>query len=174
MPLSASELLAVLPRLRRYARVLTGDPAWADDVVEQTIALARTTQDFTSLGTTPRMQLFALLRSVYSSKISRRGQYEAAPQPAIREPLPDANAYSNRRETPSHADHGQELIGQLLQLPLEQREVIVLVGVEGISYDEIATLLRIPVATVISRLSQARNELRSRTRGALEAPKSTG
>jgi RNA polymerase sigma-70 factor, ECF subfamily len=66
------------------------------------------------------------------------------------------------------------LLEQFLHLPLEQREVIALVGVEGMSYDEIATLLRVPVATVISRLSQARNELRSRTSGPLAAPKSAG
>jgi RNA polymerase sigma-70 factor, ECF subfamily len=174
MSFSASELLAALPRLRRYARILTGDPVRADDVVEETIALARLTRDVFPIGTTSRMQLFSLLRSVYSANISPNRQ-NAVPTPMdVRQQGPAVNAYSNEHTRQSQGDPGHELLEQFLHLPLEQREVIALVGVEGMSYDEIATLLRVPVATVISRLSQARNELRSRTLGPLAAPKSAG
>lgn len=62
------------------------------------------------------------------------------------------------------------MLGQLRALPLEQREVLVLVAVEQMSYTEIAALLRLPIATVIARLSHAREALRSRTPASLSAP----
>ena len=64
------------------------------------------------------------------------------------------------------------MLAQLRELPLEQREVLVLVAVERMSYVDIAALLHIPVATVISRLSQAREALRAIPPKPLSAPNS--
>jgi RNA polymerase sigma-70 factor (ECF subfamily) len=64
------------------------------------------------------------------------------------------------------------MLVQLRALPLEQREVLVLVAVEQLSYPEIAALLHLPVATVIARLSHAREALRSSSPKPLSAPNS--
>ena len=78
MPFSATELLAELPRLRRYARILTGDPEHADRLVEETLLRARQMQDVSMSESTRRTQLLALLRSV----------------------SPEQTASSTRRDTP--------------------------------------------------------------------------
>ena len=66
------------------------------------------------------------------------------------------------------------MFAQLGELPLEQREVLVLVAVEQLSYNDIATLLGIPVATVVSLLSQARAALRAASAPSQSAPKGAG
>ena len=86
MSFSASELLADLPRLRRYARILTDDLARANDVVEYSVALARITQDVAPFGTTRHVQLFALLRSAYFDTISSSRQCGNPPPADAREP----------------------------------------------------------------------------------------
>jgi RNA polymerase sigma-70 factor (ECF subfamily) len=136
-PFNATRLLAELPRLRRYARILTDDPERADRLVEETLARARQMQDESTMEPTRSTQLLALLRAV------------------------NADTDSTGRMVPSHPDRGTGMLAQLHALPLEQREVLVLVAVERLSYTEIAGLLRMPVATVIARLSQARETLRA-------------
>jgi len=143
-PFSATRLLAEVPRLRRYARILTDDPERADNLVEETLARARRIQDDSASETTRSIQLLALLRAVNA----------------------DTSASIPPREGPNHstqstADRGAQMLAQFRVLPLEQREVLVLVAVEQLSYTEIAGLLRMPVATVIARLSQARETLRA-------------
>ena len=68
----------------------------------------------------------------------------------------------------------EEVLTQLFRLPIEQREVLVLVAVERMSYQDVATLLAVPVATVLARLMQAREALRSVASEPLAAPKNTG
>ncbi len=161
MPFSADELLAALPRLRRYARFLTDDADRADDLVEKTLARARQVRDERPLGAAAPVELIALLRSVYADEFARAtGQ------------SPGADAHPNGHLPPPRADHREGLLAQLIALPLEQREVVVLVAVERLSYAEIATVLHVPVATVIARLLQAREVLRSGGVVPLTEPKS--
>jgi len=145
-PFSATTLLAELPRLRRYARILTDDPERADHLVEETLARARQLQAGSTMEPTRGTQLLALLRAV------------------------NADADSTGRIEPSQTDGGTGMLAQLRALPLEQREVLVLVAVERLSYVEIAGLLRMPVATVVARLSQARETLRARAAKPVSAP----
>jgi RNA polymerase sigma-70 factor (ECF subfamily) len=172
MPFSATELLAELPRLRRYARILTDDPERADRLVEATLLRCRQMQGESagqSIG--PRStQLLALLRTV------------SAEQPAPgtrREPSLGwlfawgSNSSRDQAATAGSSlpDRGEQMLAQLRELPLEQREVLVLVAVERMSYVEVAALLHIPAATVIARLSQAREALRSVPLKPQSAPK---
>ena len=145
-PFSATTLVAELPRLRRYARILTDDPEHADRLVEATLARARQMRDESTMEPSRGTQLLALLRAVNAD--------------------PDSTA----RIAPSHVDRGTGMLAQLRALPLEQREVLVLVAVERLSYTEIAGLLRMPVATVIARLSQARETLRASAPKPVSAP----
>jgi RNA polymerase sigma-70 factor (ECF subfamily) len=77
---------------------------------------------------------------------------EVRPLPSDRRPL-DAASDANPSST-------EDTLARLFCLPLEQREVLVLVAVERMSYDEVATLLAMPVATVLTRLARAREALR--------------
>ncbi len=157
MPFSANELLAALPRLRRYARFLIDDPVRADDLVQTTLARARQMRNERSVATPPA-ELLALLRAVYADEFEQDPEQRSV----IR---------ANGESPPVHSDHADGLVARLLMLPLEQREVVVLVAAERMSYEEIAALLRVPVATVIARLSQAREMLRSGAVGSVTKPK---
>jgi RNA polymerase sigma-70 factor (ECF subfamily) len=157
MPYSSADLLAALPRLRRYARFLTDEPADADPLVEETLRRARESGDG-SAHVAPTVGLLRVLRAVHAERtkardadppisLFSRGQRAAEP-PSATAPLP--------RVRPTDS-----LIAGLFKLPLEQREVLALVAVERLSYEETASLLSVPVATVFARLVQARATLHS-------------
>jgi RNA polymerase sigma-70 factor, ECF subfamily len=168
-PFSAAELLAEIPRLRRYARILTDDPQRADHLVEETLARARQMRDESALASTRGTQLLALLRSAHANDVERRDPPDA--RAAFPAPPAHADADPKRGPAPSPPDRGAEILAQLWRLPFGQREILVLVAVERMSYAEIASLLDLPVATVIARLSQARETLRSSVSTPLSAPK---
>ena len=167
---SASRLLAEVPRLRRYARILTDDPERADNLVEETLARARQMQDGSGGVSTETMQLLALLRAVSADKsppAPRRTVASSAPRVEAHTVATDARCDSNAS---SRTHRGAQMLEQCRLLPLEQREVLVLVAVERLSYTEISSLLGMPVATVIARLSQARETLRARSASPQSAP----
>jgi RNA polymerase sigma-70 factor (ECF subfamily) len=171
MSFSATELLAELPRLRRYARILTDDAERADRLVEETLLRARQMQDDFLSESTRGTQLLALLRSVNVEHTpSDTGRDTPVRAPLAGRVASNADSSESSRQSPS--DRGAQMLAQLRELPLEQREVLVLVAVERMSYVDIAALLHIPVATVISRLSQAREALRAFPPNPLSAPNS--
>ena len=152
MSYSSRELLAALPRLRRYARLLVEDPAYADDIVATTVARAAAEPAPRS----PHRELFGLLRSVHAEALARDRSGVPPPVDSSSSRLaPDA---SGARRDDVRA---QQMLGELRRLPLELREPVVLVAVERLSYEEVAMILRVPVATVLSRLQQAREALRA-------------
>jgi RNA polymerase sigma-70 factor (ECF subfamily) len=160
-PYSATRLLAELPRLRRYARILTDDPERADALVEEALARARQMQDEPPARATRDTRLIALLRAVSATTANAVTLRDASASAASGAPRPDAERRrAQSAQTPSA--RGAEMLARLRELPLEQREVLVLVAVERLSYAEVGDLLAMPVATVISRLSQAREALRTR------------
>lgn len=153
-----SELLeAEIPRLRRYARALTRDAGRADDLVQSTLTRAIAKQYLWQPGTDLRAWLFTILHNQYVNLIRRsvrEGQHvditvldEAAPQLAVA---------PRQTEGLKIRDLGRALAA----LPNEQRQVVLLVGVEGMKYDEVARVLGVPVGTVRSRLSRGREALR--------------
>jgi RNA polymerase sigma-70 factor (ECF subfamily) len=163
----ATDLSAELPRLRRYARVLTGDAEIADSLVEETLLRFRRVADESAPHSARSLELMALLRDIATEKAVPGGEapscgavssgpakWLAAPQGAARS-LPDRTA---------------KLFAQVGELPLEQREVLLLVAVERLSYGDIAAFLHIPVATVVSRLSAAREALHAAALKAQPAP----
>jgi RNA polymerase sigma-70 factor, ECF subfamily len=173
MPFRPTDLLAELPRLRRYARILTEDAERADRLVEETLHRARRIQGESVSESSRSTRLLALLRSVNAE--------QAAPSTRRETPLGApfvGRSYSSADRGgsvgPSLPDRAAEMLAQLRELPLEQREVLVLVAVERMSYVDIAALLHMPVATVISRLSQAREALRKISPNPLSAPNNAG
>jgi len=153
------DLVAALPRMRRYARVLTGDPHRADDLVQDALARAWEKRRLWRAGTDLRAWLFTIMHNVHVNQLAlvRReagnisldaeGEHGAAWQVPVR------GNQLDRVEL-------LELIAQMARLPAEQREVLLLAAVEELRYEEIATVLSIPIGTVMSRLSRARERLR--------------
>lgn len=147
-----------LPRLRRYARTLR-DSAGADDLVQDCLERALRKQNLWRHGSNMRAWLFRILYNVHLSSLrsSNRVPYAVS--------LDDISGSVGEqgRQIP-HIELG-ELARALDDLPAEQREVITLIALEGLRYDEAADVLGINMGTVRSRLSRGRAALRDATAG---------
>jgi RNA polymerase sigma-70 factor, ECF subfamily len=142
-----------IPRLRRYARALTRNRERADDLVQDTLSRALVKEQFWQPGTNLRAWLFTIMhnQNVNNVRLAVResrmvDMEQLSPMPATTDPTASRQMF--------------ELERALAQLPLEQRQVILLVGLEGMSYEDAAGILSVPVGTVRSRLSRGRNTLR--------------
>ena len=151
MPDPRERLLACLPRLRRYARALTGERCSADDLVQDTVERGwarlsqwRSTSDM-------RAWLFSIMHNLHVDQMRRPHlstvELEEAP------PAPAPTSTSARLEL-------RDVQTALALLPAEQREVLLLVALEEMTYEEVAGTLGIPLGTVMSRLSRGRERLR--------------
>jgi RNA polymerase sigma-70 factor (ECF subfamily) len=146
------QLLRQLPGLRRYARALTGDSWAADDLVQDTLERACDRWRLWRAGSDLRAWLFTLMHNLYLN-----GRRSVAARPPM---VPVEELEAVLVGTPSRRDELLDLQRCLLRLPDEQRCVLLLVGMEGMGYAEVAQVLDIPVGTVMSRLSRARARLR--------------
>jgi RNA polymerase sigma-70 factor (ECF subfamily) len=150
------QLLAAVPRLRRYARSLTLDPSSADDVVQT--ALERALSHWHQFDQR-RDMLVWLLSIAHNAFLDqrRRDSRMSFVDPA------QADAQQDAVRSDPGADVGLriDLMGALARLPLEQREPLLLVSVEQFSYAECAEALGIPIGTVMSRVSRGRVALRA-------------
>jgi RNA polymerase sigma-70 factor (ECF subfamily) len=146
-------IVAEIPRLRRYARALTGDGARADDLVQDTIERALSRWSLWRSGTNLRAWMFAIMHNVFVNQIKSAQRIEYVGD----DPLPDLES----RPTQSDALEVRDLAGALQKLSPEQREVLLLVALEELSYEEAAKALGVPIGTVMSRLSRARERLRA-------------
>jgi RNA polymerase sigma-70 factor (ECF subfamily) len=143
-----------IPRLRRYARALTFNRERADDLVQDTLARALVKEHLWQPGTDLRAWLFTIMHNQNVNTV-RQGVREAA---AVDVEAVSATLIATT--DPSASRQLRELERALSRLPLGQRQVILLVGLEGMSYEDAAAILRIPIGTVRSRLSRGRNMLR--------------
>src|SRR5689334_23415116 len=143
-----------IPRLRRYARALTRDPARADDLVQSCLVRAIAKEHLWEPGTDLRAWLLTILHNQNVSEIrrsAREGVVVAVEDVApVLTMAPRAGATLQLRD----------LERAIRLLPEEQRQVILLVGLEGMHYEEVAAVLDIPIGTVRSRLSRGRETLR--------------
>lgn len=148
----SSAILAEIPRLRRYARALLGDRAAADDLVQDTLERAWFRLSQWRAGSDLRAWLFSIMHNLRVDQIRR----PTVPTRSIEE---DDFEVPTR---PTQADELEvrDLESALRHLPDEQREVLLLVALEEMSYAEIAAALEIPLGTVMSRLSRGRERLR--------------
>jgi RNA polymerase sigma-70 factor (ECF subfamily) len=147
-------LLVLLPRLRRLARALAGQTADADDLVQVVLerALARSAQWRPDAALDK--WVFAIARNAWRDewRARSRAQHLFAPEEAGEMVADDGAALPAQR---------LELAQAMAALPPDHREVVALVLVEGLSYDEAATMLEVPVGTVTSRLARARASLQA-------------
>jgi RNA polymerase sigma-70 factor, ECF subfamily len=148
-------LVAQLPGLRRYAMVLAGNAAMADDLVQDSIEKAlRQSGQLRELQLLPRW-LRRILHNLYIDEIRRRRG---------KGPQADIMNFADHAELSIPADdsaQGRDFMRAMNALNVEHREILLLVGLEDMSYREIAEELKVPIGTVMSRLARARERLRS-------------
>jgi RNA polymerase sigma-70 factor (ECF subfamily) len=154
-PTFGAELVALLPRLRRYALTLSRSSASADDLVQAACEKALAHAARFEPGSRLDAWVFRILRNVWIDGLRQR-----------------------RRQAPAEAmESGEDIVGdtgedaalsrltlqevkrRIQGLPAEQREVLLLVCVEDMSYREVAAVLDVPIGTVMSRLARARRRL---------------
>ena len=145
-------IIAEIPRLRRYARALLGDRAAADDLVQDTLERAWSRIAQWRLGSDMRAWLFSIMHNLRVDQLRRPS---LATEPVDEDALDAAT-----RPTQADELEMKELESALRQLPAEYREVLLLVALEELSYEQVAATLGIPLGTVMSRLSRARERLR--------------
>jgi RNA polymerase sigma-70 factor (ECF subfamily) len=151
------DIEAEIPRLRRYARGLTRDLIAADDLVQDSLTRALGKLHLWQQGTDLRAWLFTILHNQYINHVRRTAREGAAVRLSEREPLL-ARAPQQGRQLEL-----RDLDRAIAKLPSTQRSVILLVGLEGMSYGEVASVLDVPVGTIRSRLSRGREALRRLT-----------
>ena len=139
--------------LTLYARVLVANPADADDLVQESLRRALTYSD-RDRAYNWRAYLFRILHNVRADHLAKKARDREIP----------IDDYAGQLSYPA-SQHGfiefKDVARALVLLSSEQREVLLLVGLEGLSYNEAAETLGVPVGTVMSRLNRARQSLRS-------------
>lgn len=151
--LREQDLIAEIPQLRRYARALTGDPVRADDLVQDTLERALGKWTLWRPG-----DLGAWLRTLMHNLFIN--QLRSRPAERAMEDLDGAAGEVPTRPRQQDLLELRDIDRALQRLPAEQREVLLLVGLDELSYGEVARVTGVPVGTVMSRLSRAREHLR--------------
>lgn len=149
-----NELLPHIPGLRRYARALTGDAWAADDLVQDTLERACARRLLWRVGSDLRAWLFTLMHNLHVNQWQRRAGERAA---GFLVDVDDVQAELVAPQAPT--DTAIDLQRCLLMLPEEQRVVLLLVSLEDLPYEAVARITGVPVGTVMSRLSRARQRL---------------
>lgn len=149
------ELVELLPRLRRFARGLSSDASDADDLCQAAIERALKSRDQWQDGTRLDSWMYRITRNLWIDErraAGRRGSHT---------PIDDAVtqvAGDGAAEVEAGALRG-DVDAAMARLPGEQREVVLLVLVEGYAYREVADILDVPIGTVTSRLARGRESL---------------
>jgi RNA polymerase sigma-70 factor (ECF subfamily) len=152
------ELMEHVPRLRRYARALIHNQDLADDLVQDTLERALSRSTLFEPGTDLRAWLFTIMHNIFANqarKASMRGVHVMLDDDSIVESELAVEAAETRSLEIRDLDYA------LQRLPAEQRAVVLLVGLEEMSYADVALTLDIPIGTVMSRLSRGRERLRT-------------
>jgi RNA polymerase sigma-70 factor (ECF subfamily) len=148
---------ALIPRMTRYARVLTRDVVAADDLVQDCLARALGKIHLWEQGTDLRAWLFTILHHQHISLTRRTARQRATIE--LQKCTPGLTPSPNQTERLELRDVERAIA----KLPEEQRSVILLVGLEGMRYDAAAAVVNVPVGTVRSRVSRGRQTLRTMT-----------
>jgi RNA polymerase sigma-70 factor (ECF subfamily) len=159
MPDIRSRIVELIPRLRRYARALTRDATAGDDLVQDCLVRAVSKSHLWQEGTDLRAWLFTILHHQYINDVRRsvrEGRAVGLGDIKTEAELTRAANQDKRLEL-------RDLERALAKLPEEQRSVLLLVGMEGMQYEEAAAVLGIAVGTIRSRLSRGREVLRQLT-----------
>lgn len=149
----SSDVVEFIPALRAFARSLTREPAEVDDLVQETLAKAIANIDKFEPGTRLRSWLFTIMRNTHYSRSIKRN----------RERPGDADCVSVlawNLPTQEWSLELRQVLTAVSKLPQSQREVLVLIAMLGINYDEAARICNCPIGTIKSRLNRARAQLK--------------
>jgi RNA polymerase sigma-70 factor (ECF subfamily) len=147
-----SGLVALIPHLRAFARMMTRDAAEADDLAQEALAKAWQSRASFTPGTNLKAWSFMILRNQFYSEKRRSWRNVELDQEAAERTL---LAVSD----PDSTLHLNELRMAMASLPPDQREALILVGAAGMSYEEVADICQCAVGTIKSRVSRARQLL---------------
>ncbi|WP_207001858.1 RNA polymerase sigma factor [Trinickia mobilis] len=153
-----NELMDHVPRLRRYARALVNNRDLADDLVQDTLERALSRTERFQAGTDLRAWLFTIMHNVFANQV-RKASTRAVHVSVDDDAVPEGEFAV--QANPTRALEVRDLDYALQRLPAEQRAVVLLVGLEEMSYTDVALALDIPIGTVMSRLSRGRERLRA-------------
>ena len=147
----SARLVACIPRLRRYALALMGDRAAADDLVQDTMERGWDKLSSWRRGSDMRAWLFGIMHNLHIDQLRRPSVAtvvldDDTPMPSFNPPQTDTLEI-------------RDMESALKILPAEQREILLLVALEEMTYEETARTLDIPLGTVMSRLSRGRKQL---------------
>ncbi len=151
--MAVEQLLAHIPALRRYARLLTGDATRADDLVQDTLERACRKWSLWRPGTALRPWLLSIMHNLHVNQLR---DWHLDDGHALLDDQPE------RPDTAAPAGERLDLERALAALPPGQRAVMLLVAVEEYTYAEAAEILALPIGTVMSRLHRGREQLRQR------------
>ena len=156
---SSHSLVGHIPDLRRYARSLTGDAWAADDLVQDTLERACERWQLWAAGSDLRAWLFTLMHNLFIDGARRAVRQQVAHRVDVDDV---ANELVGSTGAPEQAIDLQRC---LMRLPPEQREVLLLVSLQDLGYEDVARVTGVPVGTVMSRLSRARARLKELMEG---------
>ena len=149
------ELLALLPRLRRFAHTLSRNPADADDLTQATIERALRSQAQWEAGTRLDSWLYRIMRNLWIDTVRSRGRRED-----LHSPVEEAERIGEDPRSAIEASIDlKKAMSAMQRLPEEQREVVALILIEGFGYREVSEMLDLPIGTVSSRLVRGRTAL---------------
>lgn len=151
-----NQIVDLLPRLLRYARSLSRNMSEADDLVQDTLEAAMKGKS-NWRGINFKSWMMTIMTNVY------RNRHRSGFKPSMMVGLEDASEVSIEIPVPDPFERDR-LWAAINALPADYRAVLMLVAVEGYKYSEVAAMLAIPLGTVMSRLSRARNLLTERLR----------
>jgi RNA polymerase sigma-70 factor, ECF subfamily len=143
-----------IPKLRRYARALLGDPVRSDDLVQEALERALSRSHLWQPGTDIRAWMFTILHNVHVNNQRQRRHRDDYQE------LTDDRPELATPATQEQVLEIRDLARGLQLLPAAQRQVVLLVGLEGMNYKQVAAVLDIPIGTVMSRLHRGREALR--------------
>lgn len=159
-----ADIVACIPHLRRYARGLNPQREHADDLVQDTLERAWRKYSMWQKRGEVRAWMFGIMHNLF---VDRARSQRSRPEDSAGDDLPDMPD----RTTPFERLEVRDLDRVLQRLSPDLRAVLLLVGVEELSYQDVASVLGVPIGTVMSRLSRARERLRAELEGCTSVSK---
>ncbi len=149
-----TKLIEYIPNLRRYAAALTSNSAcYADDLVQDTLERALKKHTLWMRNTNLRAWLFTIMHNLFINQVNKSSSY-------VFEDIQEHESIESAIDDPAQDYFAAQLKKHMQSLPIQQKEVMLLVSLEGFSYEEVAKILDIPMGTVMSRLHRSREKLR--------------
>lgn len=148
-----NELITEMPKLQKFASKLTRNKSEAEDLLQSTLLRALEKKDYFETGTDLFKWSSKIMYNIFVTDYRRKTKFETQYDPEFH--------IENRSvEADQHTKLEVKLLGQAMtHMSPEHKEILVLVCIKGMQYQEVADMLEIPVGTVRSRLSRARNQL---------------